>query len=150
MTYNSEKNHRKSIRLKGYDYAQNGAYFVTLVTQGRATIFGEVVDGVMVLNDAGKMVEMLWQKIPETHPHIGIDACSIMPNHFHGILVIDNVGTRFIASGNSDNSGEGAMNRRPYGGFMGVNNPMIKNNSLGAIIRWFKGKTTYEIRKISA
>ena len=57
MKYNPDKHHRHSIRLKGYDYAQLGAYFITICTQNRACLFGEIVDGEMMLNDAGKMVD---------------------------------------------------------------------------------------------
>ena len=58
MKYNPEKQHRRSIRLKGYDYSQPGAYFITICTQGRECLFGEIVDGEMVLNDAGRMVQI--------------------------------------------------------------------------------------------
>ena len=54
MTYNPNIHHRRSIRLKEYDYSQNGAYFVTICVQNRECLFGEIVDGEMVLNDAGK------------------------------------------------------------------------------------------------
>jgi hypothetical protein len=57
MTFNPQKRHRRSIRLKGYDYTQPGAYFVTLVTHDRECLFGEIVDGEMRLNEAGRMAE---------------------------------------------------------------------------------------------
>ena len=88
MTYNPDKHHRRSIRLKGYDYTQAGAYFVTIVTQGRACLFGRVVDGDMHLNDAGQMIERWWSALSNKFPRVIPDAAIVMPNHFHGIIVI--------------------------------------------------------------
>ena len=79
---------RRSIRLKGYDYSQAGAYFVTIVTQDRACLFGEVVDGEMGLNDAGRMVEKWWAELHHKFPNVQTDEFVIMPNHFHGIIMI--------------------------------------------------------------
>jgi len=83
--------HRRSIRLKGYDYARDGAYFVTIVTWQREMLFGEVVDGVMVLNDMGEIVREEWERAPIVRPYIELGAYVVMPNHIHGILIF-NVG----------------------------------------------------------
>jgi REP element-mobilizing transposase RayT len=83
-----ERHHRRSIRLRGYDYSQAGAYFVTICTQDRAGPFGEVVDGEMRLNDAGRMVLAVWDELPSRFPTVEVDAFVIMPNHVHGIVVI--------------------------------------------------------------
>ncbi len=88
MRYDPQKHHRRSIRLKGYDYTQPGAYFVTLCTQGRAHLFGEVVDGEMRLNEAGLVAEQCWRAIPDHFPHTVLDAYVVMPNHLHGIVWI--------------------------------------------------------------
>ena len=88
MTYDPAKHHRRSIRLKGYDYAQAGAYFVTIVTQDRAWLFGGVVDGEMQLNDAGTIARQCWLDIPDHFPHAVLDERVIMPNHVHGIIVL--------------------------------------------------------------
>lgn len=88
MTYDARRHDRRSIRLKGYDYAQAGAYFVTIVTQDRACLFGDVVDGEMRLNAAGRMVVAEWQMMPARFPNVALDAFVVMPNHLHGILVI--------------------------------------------------------------
>jgi len=88
MRYNPAIHHRRSIRLKGYDYTQAGAYFLTICTHNRKCLFGEIVDGVMRLNDAGVMVEQCWHAIPEHFPYIVLDAFVVMPNHVHGILYI--------------------------------------------------------------
>lgn len=80
--------HRHSIRLLGYDYSQAGAYFVTICTQGRACLFGDIADGEMRLNDAGGLVQAVWDEIPGHYAGIDIDLFQIMPNHIHGIIII--------------------------------------------------------------
>jgi putative transposase len=88
MPYDPNIHHRHSIRLHGYDYAGAGGYFVTICVQNRLCLFGNVIDDVMVLNDAGRMVDLWWQKIPETFVRVELDAYVIMPIHFHGLLWI--------------------------------------------------------------
>jgi putative transposase len=88
MRYDPERHHRRSIRLRGYDYRAVGAYFITVVVQDRACLFGEVVEGAMCLNDAGRMVERWWLELNCRFPHVLTDAYVVMPNHFHGIVVI--------------------------------------------------------------
>jgi putative transposase len=88
MRYDPERHHRRSIRLRGYDYRAAGAYFITIVVQDRACLFGEVVEGAMCLNDAGRMVERWWLELNRRFPHVSTDAYVVMPNHFHGIVVI--------------------------------------------------------------
>ena len=88
MKYDATKHHRRSIRLKGYDYSQAGAYFVTIVTQDRACLFGEVVGGEMQLNDAGRIVLAEWDTLPGRFPTVELDAFIVMPNHVHGIIAI--------------------------------------------------------------
>ena len=79
---------RHSIRLKGYDYSQAGGYFVTIVAQLRAALFGEIRGGEMILNDAGRMVETVWDTLPARFPNIELDIFQIMPTHFHSIIII--------------------------------------------------------------
>jgi putative transposase len=88
MRYDPERHHRRSIRLRGYDYRAAGAYFITIVAQDRACLFGEVVDGEMRLSEAGRMVERWWLELNCRFPHVLTDAYVVMPNHFHGIVVI--------------------------------------------------------------
>jgi len=88
MRYDPEKHHRRSIRLKGYDYTQAGAYFITICTKDRACLFGDVADGVMRLNQMGHIVRQCWLEIPEHFPHVVLDEFVVMPNHVHGIIVI--------------------------------------------------------------
>lgn len=88
MKCDPARHHRRSIRLKGYDYTQAGAYFVTIVTQGRECLFGELVDGVMQLNAAGWMIQSVWEEMPVFYPGVDKDEFVVMPNHIHGIIVL--------------------------------------------------------------
>jgi len=90
MKYDPRIHKRRSIRLSGYDYSSAGAYFVTLCTQNRACLFGDIVDGEMVLNEAGRMVERWYGELENKYPDIQNDAFVCMPNHVHFIVV--NVG----------------------------------------------------------
>jgi REP element-mobilizing transposase RayT len=87
MKYSPDIHHRRSIRLKGYDYSQAGVYFVTICTQNRECLFGEITNGDVRLNDAGRMVERWWLELSKKFPTIEIGRYIIMPNHLHGILV---------------------------------------------------------------
>lgn len=123
--------HRKSIRLPGYDYAQAGAYFVTVVAWGRDCLFGEVVDGVMVLNDIGKIVQEEWERTAIVRKNIELGAYVVMPNHFHGILIIhDGVGASRRLAPTTTN----AISPKP--------------GSLGAIMAQFKSIVTKRIWKM--
>jgi REP element-mobilizing transposase RayT len=88
MPYDPDKHHRRSIRLKNYDYSQAGAYFVTVVVQGRDLLFGEIVGAEMHPNAAGQAVERWWEEIARKYPTLEKDEFVVMPNHFHGIIRI--------------------------------------------------------------
>ena len=92
--HETEVQGRRSIRLKGYDYTQVGAYFVTIAVRGRLALFGEVVNGEVRLNEAGDMAGCLWEAMPRRFPFVVMDAFVVMPDHVHGIVVIRNDGTR--------------------------------------------------------
>lgn len=85
---NSPLHRRRSIRLQGYNYSEAGAYFVTICTQDRQCLFGEIQDGQVVLNAAGSMVADSWNRLPSRFPEVELDVSVVMPNHFHGILVL--------------------------------------------------------------
>src|SRR5437870_3556700 len=87
MADSLDRHHRRSIRLKGYDYSLAGAYFVTISTQDRVCVFGDVVEGVMRLNEAGWMVSTEWDALLARFPGVDLDACVVMPNHIHSIIV---------------------------------------------------------------
>lgn len=95
---NPKIRHRRSLRLKGYDYSKNGACFVTICVQNRECLFGNIVDGVMVLNKYGKTVAGQWIKTSKIRDEIDLDEWIVMPNHFHGILAIILRGTACRAS----------------------------------------------------
>jgi REP element-mobilizing transposase RayT len=89
VTFDPDKHHRRSIRIKGYDYSRAGAYFVTICTHGRECLFGEIMDGEMRLNDAGQAAQAEWVRLPERFQSIELDEFVIMPNHLHGIILVE-------------------------------------------------------------
>ncbi|MBI3602771.1 MAG: transposase [Candidatus Omnitrophica bacterium] len=123
---------RKNLRLQDWDYSQNGYYFVTVCVKDRIPLLGEIMNGQILLNDAGRMVESIWKELPIHYP-IDIDAFVVMPNHVHGIIVIDN-------------SAVGAGSPGPMA--MGGGTPPLRTITLGKIIAYFKYKTTKLINKI--
>jgi REP element-mobilizing transposase RayT len=88
MRYDPKEHHRRSIRLRDYDYAQAGAYFVTVCAEGHTCLFGDVIDDEMRLNDAGRMVQAVWNELPDHYPGVETDAFVVMPNHVHAIIVL--------------------------------------------------------------
>ncbi len=84
-----DRYHRRSIRLKEYDYSQAGAYFMTICTQGRECLFGDIINGEMRLNDAGHFIKKCLDDIPVHFAHAELDEYIIMPNHVHGIIVLN-------------------------------------------------------------
>lgn len=133
MTHNPDKHQRRSIRLKDYDYSQAGAYFVTICTYNKECLFGKVTNGEMVINEYGKVVEQEWLKTTEIRPNVELDEFIIMPNHFHGILVIIDKcrGTARCAPTTDD---------RQFGKMISA--------SLPAIIRSLKSAATNHINKL--
>jgi putative transposase len=88
MRYYRELHHRRSIRIKGYDYSRPGSYFVTLCTQDRECWFGEVIYGTVQLSPIGKAVHEGWLRIPSFFPNVVLDEFVVMPNHVHGIITM--------------------------------------------------------------
>ena len=88
MPYDPNKHHRRSVLIKGYDYTQPGVYYITICTEARQCIFGEVIDGQMQLNLLGHLAHTCWLEIPNHFPRFQLDAFVIMPDHVHGLLVI--------------------------------------------------------------
>ena len=83
-----KRRRRYSLRLKGFDYAQLGAYFITICTRNRECFLGNVEDGKMSLSDAGRLANAVWKQLPRHYPHIQLDTYVIMPNHVHGVVFI--------------------------------------------------------------
>ncbi len=88
MKYNPDIHHRRSIRLKGYDYSQNGLYFITICTQNRYHLFGTITNDQMALNPIGKIAHDEWLKTESMRPNIRLHEFIVMPNHIHGIIEI--------------------------------------------------------------
>ena len=88
MKYNPDIQHRRTIRLKNYDYSLAGAYFITICVQNKEGMFGKIADSMMVLNDAGEMIADFWNVLPTRFPSVDLDAFVVMPNHIHGIVVL--------------------------------------------------------------
>lgn len=141
-----------SARLQTWDYGSNGTYFVTICTHNRQHFFGEIVpkapqgNAGMELNAIGQLAEKIWLEIPQHFPFVELGNFVIMPNHTHGILIINKsfvnddaaaVETQLIASLPND------------GGFAGNKNPMI-NGNISRIIRWYKGRCSFEMRRINS
>ncbi|GIV10512.1 MAG: hypothetical protein KatS3mg020_0003 [Fimbriimonadales bacterium] len=114
MRYDPEKHHRRSIRLQGYNYKTPNAYFVTIVTQHRKPLFGEITDGQMRLNAVGQMIARWWKELEQKFPTVQSDAYIIMPNHLHAIIRL-----------------------RPA-------KPSEEAISLATVMQWFKTMTTNE------
>lgn len=89
MTVSSSRRGRRALRLQKYDYSQPGFYFVTISAQERACVFGELIGDEMALSDAGTMVASAWTALTERFPFVELDEFVVMPNHLHGILVLN-------------------------------------------------------------
>ena len=114
MVMNHGLHHRRSVRLKGYDYAQAGSYFVTLCTHDRACLFGDVVDGQMRLNEYGQVVADSWMWLSDQYPHVELDEWVVMPNHLHGIMVLTG------PDGRGGSRTAPTKNRKPVGRLIGA------------------------------
>ena len=130
MKYQTDIRHRRSLRLKGYDYKQAGVYFVSMCTLNRTCFFGDIVNGEMMLNAEGQIVAEEWIKTAEIRNNIELDEWVVMPNHFHGILVI--------------NECRGTARRAPTVEQFGK--PV--SNSIPTIIRSFKSAVTKRINEL--
>lgn len=143
-----------SARLQNWDYGSNGSYFITICTQNREHFFGDIADGIMHLNEIGRLAEKFWLEIPDHFPFIELGNFVVMPNHTHGILIInkgvkkDIMDTRLIAYPQYHSTENQNPTKQP-GGFAGNKNPMFHEN-ISRIIRWYKGRCSFEIRKIHA
>ena len=100
------KFHRHSIRLKGYDYSSAGEYFVTICTYARQHLFGEIIQNEMQINEFGLIAQSVWRDLPRRFDHLELDEFVVMPNHIHGILIINN-------DGKSCGGGVGAIHELP-------------------------------------
>ena len=135
LKYNPDKHHRRSIRLQGYDYSQPGIYFITLCTQNHECLFGEILNGEMRLNEFGKIAHQCWLEIPQHFPHVQLDEFVVMPDHIHGIIVLNNIVVVVVGVQNI----EPLQNQNAY--------QHIIPRSIGSIIRGFKIGVTKKFRQ---
>jgi REP element-mobilizing transposase RayT len=130
--------------VKGYDYAQEGAYFVTICVQGRSCLLGEIADGVMALSAAGEMVAAVWHDLPLRFPSAILDEFVCMPNHIHFIVALSGspveAGPRVRPASGQIRDGRGQTRRSaPTGG--------LDRPSLPGIVQWYKSMTTAKYRQ---
>ncbi|MGI2902330.1 transposase [Tolypothrix sp. VBCCA 56010] len=130
MKYNPNIHHRRSIRLRGYDYSLIGAYFVTICTQYRECCLGNLVDGDMKFTLRGAIAYRFWFQIPDRFPNVELDEFIVMPNHIHGIIVITDKST---GAGGAEEGGE---------------TPPLRKPTLGQIVAYYKYQTTKIINQI--
>jgi putative transposase len=124
MKYNAQKHNRRSIRLKNYNYSQEGSYFITLCIEDRQHLFGTIKNDIMGLNIFGCIAYEEWQKTPLIRKNISLGAFIVMPNHIHGIIHIDK---------QKKNTNQIGLFHSP-------------SQTIGAIIRGYKGAATKRIK----
>ena len=129
MSLYKNKHRIESTRLDVWDYSKYGYYFVTICTKDKRSFFGRVIDENISLNNIGEKVKEIWLEIRNRFTDVELDEFVIMPNHFHGIIFINRDSINRVST------------KKPFI----KNNPMYSELSLSKIIRWFKGRTTYEI-----
>lgn len=88
MTFDPTRHHRRSVRLPGHEYSDNGSYYITIRTFGRSHSLGRIEGSSISMSAEGIVVDERWRSIPEHHPGVSIDAWVVMPDHVHGILII--------------------------------------------------------------
>jgi REP element-mobilizing transposase RayT len=115
--YDPEIHHRRSIRMRGYDYAQPGAYFVTVCTQDNRHLFGDVVEGQMRLNESGETVRACWLWLAKRYSHVELDEWIVMPNHIHAIVRIHD---RRGGSGTAPGGASRCAPTKPLGRLIGA------------------------------
>jgi len=157
MKYNPLIHNRRSVRLSGYDYSREGAYFITICADGGQYLFGDIVNEEMVLNDIGQIAYGEWLKTPELRPNVSLDVFVIMPNHMHGIILLnddinDAVNGRGVLHTPSPDmtpekttavANEGVCNT-PLPNWPPPNFRSPSNN-VGAIVRGYKSAVTKQI-----
>ena len=156
--FDSQLHHRKSIRLREYDYSQAGAYFVTIVAWQRECLFGEIVDGEMKLSQYGKIVQKWRNEIPIHFPNVEISAFIIMPNHIHGIIILAD--GRGAVPAPDNEPGFASMKSMPIQGTGSSENkthkqdisleqsggtPPLQRPTLGQVVAYFKYQSSKEM-----
>jgi putative transposase len=144
-----------SARLAGFDYSNEGYYFVTICTKKFRKVFGEIINQKMNYSRGGIIADKQWHMVPDLFLNAKIDEFIIMPDHFHGIILIQypkEIKQQCFLDPKICRDAIFAKNSvknitSQHGGITGENNPMLSYHSLSKIVRWFKGSSTYQIRK---
>lgn len=131
-----QKYHRRSIRLNGYNYSSKGLYFVTVCTQDRKCLFGEIIEQQIHLNDYGNIVQNEWLKTPSVRANVVSDEFVIMPNHVHGIIIITD---------KTDPGDTSKTDRRGVSQYAPTIRFRSPSQTIGSIIRGFKSTATKQI-----
>ncbi|MDP8965014.1 MAG: hypothetical protein M3O33_13750 [Cyanobacteriota bacterium] len=166
MNHNPEKPHRRSIRLRGYDYTREGAYYFTICCHQRRSLLGEIKEGAMHLNLIGITVKAVWESLPRHFPLIELDAFVVMPNHVHGIIVITDSagnsnpnfnhnhncrGEAFVPGCNNTPPESLSTNASPFPRYNNDTSPPrgTQSGSIGAILQNFKSVATRRVNRIT-
>ena len=151
MKFDPEKHHRRSIRLKNYDYSQPGYYFLTICTYKRQSWFGEIKNNRMYLNQIGKIVAEEWINTRKIRPKFQLDEWIIMPNHLHGIVIIDE-NILGLGERNRDILGDRNISEQKIFGeasqdILGARNAPLRQepNSISSFVAGFKSAVTKRI-----
>ncbi len=144
MKYDPQKHHRQSIRLRQYDYAWPGAYFVTICVREKECVLGDIVEGEMLLSEWGQIVHEFWDAIPNHFPNVIVDSRVTMPNHGHAII---NIGR--VMLDDTDRRGEATSPQiaAPSNAVMGAATPPLRS-TLGQIVAYYKYQTTKRINAL--
>jgi putative transposase len=151
MKYNPQKHHRRTIRMKGYDYSQQGMYFITLCCRDRACLFGDIVDGKMMLNQYGRIAYNEWINTAKIRPNVELHEFVIMPNHIHTIIRItgcrgelnspvidDELNSQVLGDENNLHKSNGEFNSPLRG----------PAQTVGAIVRGYKSAVTKQLNAL--
>lgn len=130
MGYDPERHHRRSIRIPGFNYAAAGWFFVTVCTHERKSILSLIENNAVNVTAFGHLTEMCWAEIPRHFPNVQVDEFVVMPNHVHGIIVID------IEQGTACRAPTAEVFGRPV------------TASLSTIIRSFKSAASKQINEV--
>lgn len=136
--YNPDKHHRKSIRLKGYDYSQAGLYFITICCQNKVHLFGNVINKQMILNDAGKMIEKWFNELQNKFPDVKCHEMVVMPNHIH--FIIENIGSVGADLRVCPNDSNISKTEKRVSEILGEH----AGSPLHRVLQWFKTMSTNE------
>ena len=133
-----------SARLKNWDYGKNGAYFITICTQNKDHLFGDIVgentEALFNPNELGALANFFWLEIIKQFPFVELGNFVIMPNHIHGIIIIKK---------STDIKGITVQDQSLFSGVIAENNNPMMQDNVSRIIRWYKGRCAYEMRKLN-